>query len=467
MIDDELAMKAVRAALTRGGDFADIFVERRISTSFRLEEEKIEDSVTGLESGAGIRVIRGESVAYAFTDDLSEASLLATAEVASATARSKSGVTEAGLVTAYAGQATFDDYLAVSDPQGLAGAQKVELAVRADKAARARGSEITQVIISLGDSVQEVLMANSLGEVVRDRRSRVRVAVNAIAVRKGNIQTGTKAPGMLGGYELFDRISPEDIGAEAADQAIVMLDARHAPSGTMVVIIHRGTGGVLFHEACGHSLEADAIYKRASVFEGQMGKQIASRIVTACDDATLGKEWGSFRHDDEGVPGQKTFVIENGVLTSYLTDRKRAWRDGLPMTGNGRRQSYRHMPIPRMTNTYIVQGDATDEEIVADTRLALYAKRLGGGEVNPVTGDFIFSVTEGYMVRDGRIEEPVKGATLVGNGPRVLRAIDAIAGKLEHDPGTCGKDGQGVPVTTGQPTLRVTEMVVGGTAEEV
>ncbi len=467
MIEEDLAMKAVRAALAGGGDFADIFVERRITTSFRLEEEKIEDSVTGLESGAGIRVVRGESVAYAFTDDLSEASLLATAKVAAASARSRAGVTEAGPVGAFAGQPTFDDYVAVQDPESFPGARKVEMAVRADKAARAKGSEIKQVIVSLGDSVQEVLMANSLGEMVRDRRSRVRVAVNAIAARKGNIQTGMKAPGMLGGYELFDRISPEDMGAEAAEQAIIMLDAVHAPSGPMAVIVHRGTGGVLFHEACGHSLEADAVFKKASVFEGQMGKQIASRIVTACDDATLGKEWGSFRHDDEGVPGQKTVVIENGILMSYLTDRKRAWRDGLPMTGNGRRQSYRHMPIPRMTNTYIVEGEATDAEIIADTKLALYAKRLGGGEVNPVTGDFIFSVTEGYMVRDGRMAEPVKGATLVGNGPRVLMGINAIAGKLEHDPGTCGKDGQGVPVTTGQPTLRIAEIVVGGTAEEV
>ncbi len=467
MIDDDLATRAVRAALAGGGDFADIFVERRIITSFRLEEEKIEDSVTGLESGAGIRVVRGESVAYAFTDDLSEASIMATAQVAAASARSKAGVTKAGKVTAFSGAPTFDDYLAEQDPAEFVGARKVDFALRADRAARARGKEIKQVIVSLGDAVQEVLLVNSLGEVVRDRRARVRIAVNAIASRKGNIQTGMKAPGMLGGYELFDRISPEDIGKEAADQAIVMLGARQAPSGSMAAIIHRGTGGVLFHEACGHSLEADAVYKKASVFEGKLGKQIASRIVTACDDATLGKEWGSFRHDDEGVPGQKTYLIENGVLMSYLTDRKRAWRDGLPMTGNGRRQSYRHMPIPRMTNTYIVEGDATDEEIIGDTELALYAKRLGGGEVNPVTGDFIFSVTEGYMVRKGRLAEPVKGATLVGNGPRVLMSIDAIAGLLEHDPGTCGKDGQGVPVTTGQPTLRVSEIVVGGTAEEV
>ncbi|MHB8779779.1 MAG: TldD/PmbA family protein [Candidatus Geothermincolia bacterium] len=465
MIDDELALRVVRRALRQGGDFADIFVERRTSTGLRLEEGKLEEAVTGLEAGAGVRVMRGESVAYAFTDDLSEAALMATADVAAAVVRSKTGATEAGPVAAFAGRPTFTDYQPELSPEHVAGSAKAAFLVRADAAARESGSEIIQVIASLGDSVQEVLIANSLGEIVRDQRARVRAMVNAIAARGGNIQTGMRAPGMLGGYELFDRISPEEMGRGAAGQAMTMLDARHAPSGPMTVIVHRGTGGVLFHEACGHSLESDAVFKNASVFGDKLGRRIASDIVTAYDDSTLSKEWGSFRFDDEGVPGQKTMLIEEGILRSFLTDRKRASRDGLPMTGNGRRQSYRHAPIPRMTNTYIGPGTADEADIIADTPLALYAKRLGGGEVNPVTGDFIFSVSEGYMVRDGKLAEPVKGATLVGNGPRVLMAIDAIAKALEHDPGTCGKDGQGVPVTTGQPTLRIREIVVGGTAE--
>jgi TldD protein len=233
----------------------------------------------------------------------------------------------------------------------------------------------------------------------------------------------------------------------------------------MAVVIANGTGGVLFHEACGHSLEADAVYKKASVFAGRIGEKVASEMVNAYDDPTLVNRWGSFSYDDEGIRAMRTPLIEGGALRGFINDRKRSMRDGVPPTGNGRRQSYRFVPVPRMTNTYIETGEAKREEIIADTSLGLYARKLGGGEVNPVTGDFIFAVTEGYMIRDGEVAEPVKGATLIGNGPRVLRDIDAVADDLDFDTGMCGKEGQAVPVCTGQPTLRVRELVVGGTSE--
>ena len=300
---------------------------------------------------------------------------------------------------------------------------------------------------------------------VSDSRARVRLIVQVVAAAGGEIQTGHETPGMLSGYELFRLFPPEEAGRLAAAQALTMLEARPAPSGPMAVVIANGTGGVLFHEACGHSLEADAVYKKASVFMDKLGHKVASPLLSAYDDATLTNRWGSFSYDDEGVRASRTPLIEGGVLRNFINDRKRSMRDGVPATGNGRRQSYRFVPVPRMTNTYIEAGTAKKEEIIADTRLGLYARKLGGGEVNPVTGDFIFAVTEGYMIRDGEVAEAVKGATLIGNGPRVLADIDAIADDLDFDTGMCGKDGQSVPVCTGQPTLRVREMVVGGTTE--
>lgn len=465
MLDTSFADKVIKRALRDGGDFAEIFVEGRHGYSLRLEEEKVEDNTTGRESGAGVRVLYGESMAYAYTNDLSEASLIDIAATCAAAVRGGSGLSVVDLTSARPAVVAEILHFVKKNPEEVPREIKLTLARRADAAARAAGPEVVQVIVALGDSRQRVYIASSEGRVEEDERIRVRILVQVVAARAGDIQTGYEAPGMLGGYELFDRFDPADLGAQAARQALTMLDARPAPSGPFPVIIANGTGGVLFHEACGHGLEADAVFKHASIFAGRIGEQVASGIVSAYDDPTLTGVWGSYHLDDEGTPARRTPLIEQGVLHSFINDKKRSLRDGVEATGNGRRQSYRHLPIPRMSNTFIAPGEHTYEDILADTQHGVYAKKLGGGEVNPVTGDFIFSITEGYMVENGRLADPIKGATLVGNGPRVLENIDAVASDLDFDAGMCGKDGQSVPVSTGQPTLRVREMVVGGTAE--
>ncbi len=466
LLDQDLAARVIGLALSRGGDFAELFAERRSGYNLRLEEGKVEENISGREAGAGIRVICGESVAYAYTNDLSPASLEETARAAAAAARAgKAAVVDMEKPLRHLPR--LEEHPVRLGLGEFPRERKVELLHRADQAARETGSRIVQVVVVLGDARQEVFIANSLGEAVTDLRVRVRMVVQAVAAHEGEIQTGHESPGILGGYELFQEFPPEAIGRAAALQALTMLEARPAPSGPMAVVIANGTGGVLFHEACGHSLEADAVYKRASVFAGRMGQKVASPLVNAYDDATLANRWGSFVYDDEGVKAARTPLIVEGVLVGYINDRKRAMRDGAEPTGNGRRQSYRHVPIPRMSNTYIEAGGGRVEDIIADTELGLYARKLGGGEVNPVTGDFIFAVTEGYMIRKGKVAEPVKGATLIGNGPRVLLDIDAVGDDIDFDTGMCGKEGQLVPVCTGQPTLRVRELVVGGTTEVI
>ncbi len=464
MIDEATARTVIGEALSAGGDFADLFAERRRGYSLRLEDEKVEENTTGNEVGAGVRVINGESVAYAYTNDIGKSSLLETARVAAAAARG-GGKKVIDLEKPLRALPILDEHPIELRAEDYPREDKISLLHRADAAARGTGPGIVQVVVMLGDSRQEIFIANSLGESITDLRARVRMVVQVIAAKDGEIQTGHETPGILGGYELFRDLPPEDAGETAARQALTMLEARPAPSGPMAVVIANGTGGVLFHEACGHSLEADAVYKKASVFAGMVGEKVASEMVYAYDDPTLTNRWGSFGYDDEGIRAARTPLIESGVLRGFINDRKRSMRDGVPPTGNGRRQSYRFVPVPRMTNTYIEVGEAKREEIIADTPLGLYARKLGGGEVNPVTGDFIFAVTEGYMIRDGEVAEPVKGATLIGNGPRVLQDIDAVAQDLDFDTGMCGKDGQAVPVCTGQPTLRVRELVVGGTSE--
>lgn len=464
MIEEATSRLVIKEALSRGGDFADLFAERRRGYSLRMEEGKVEENTTGNEVGAGIRVINGESVAYAYTNTLEEASLLETARVAAAAAR---GGGEKAIDMEEPLHATFlsAEHHVELGVDTYRREDKIALLHRADQAAREAGPAVVQVVVMLGDSKREIFIANSRGELVEDLRIRVRMVVQVVAAKDGEIQTGHETPGILGGYELFRDFPPEQAGRMAAEQALTMLEARPAPSGPMAVVIANGTGGVLFHEACGHSLEADAVYKKASVFTGRIGEKVASGLINAYDDATLANRWGSFSYDDEGIRASRTPLIEEGILRGFINDRKRSMRDGVPPTGNGRRQSYRFVPVPRMTNTYIEAGRAKREGIIADTSLGLYAHKLGGGEVNPVTGDFIFAVTEGYMIRNGEVAEPVKGATLIGNGPRVLQDIDAVADDLDFDTGMCGKEGQAVPVCTGQPTLRVRELVVGGTTE--
>jgi TldD protein len=347
----------------------------------------------------------------------------------------------------------------------VAKAIKVELLQRANEVARSHGGAVKQVSASYGDSRRRILVANSDGLLAADDQTRTLFVVGVVAAGDTGMQTGRRSVGHTMGFELFDRYQVEDLAREATEQALTKLRARPAPSGQLPVVIGRGGGGVLFHEACGHGLEADHIHKNVSVFAGRVGEQVASPLVTLVDDGTVANEWGTFAIDDEGTPAQRNVLIQDGVLTDYIWDQIRARKEGHRLTGNGRRQSYRDLPMVRMTNTYLVNGTSTADDIVADTPDGVYVAHLGGGQVNTATGDFVFGMTEAYLIEGGRITEPLREGNLIGNGPEVLQLIDAVADDFEFGPpGTCGKDGQGVPVGDGVPTLRVSSLTVGGTA---
>jgi TldD protein len=340
---------------------------------------------------------------------------------------------------------------------------KAEMLRQADEAARSAGKEIIQASCNYSDVVSEVMVANSDGVMAEDKRTRVRMSVQAVGTRGDITQTGFESAGGHQGMELFDERDPAAIGVTAAKKALTMLDSKPAPSGKMTVVLHRGFGGVLFHEACGHGLEADAIEKGASIFTGKLGQVVASELVTLIDDGTVPNAWGSNAVDDEGAPTRRNVLIESGVVTGYIYDRLRARNADAELTGNGRRQSYRHTPIPRMTNTFINGGESMREDVFVATEKGFFAKTLAGGQVDPATGDFVFGVSEGYLIEGGRVTTPLRGATLIGNGLVALNNIDMVADDFEMHIGVCGKDGQGVPVGSGQPTLRIRDLTVGGT----
>jgi TldD protein len=459
--DTGLLRATIERALRRGGDFAEVFIEDRDSLGLRLEDGRIEQTSGGRETGAAVRLLTGERTYYAYSDAVDEAGLSAAADaVAAAMSAGAQGpeIVHLGAVRADPGKNPV-----LTPPGDVAIARKALLVRAGDEAARAVSAEIDQVIVGYGDTRQKVLIANSLGDLVLDDRTRTRYTAYAVA-RRGDVkQTGHEAVGGSAGFELVDEEIARQVAQTAAEKACTMLDAKPAPAGPMPVVLANGFGGTLFHEACGHGLEADAVAKDASVYAGKMGDVVASSIVSAYDEGSIANGWGSQAYDDEGVPTQKTLVIEEGRLAGYLYDRLRAREAGAAPTGNGRRQSFRHVPIPRMTTTYIAPGEATPEEIIAATQKGVYAKSLAGGQVDPATGDFIFGVAEAYLIEDGRITAPLIGASLRGNCIDILMKIDMIAGDFDVKTGVCGKDGQGVPVGTGQATLRIAEMTVGGT----
>ncbi len=416
--------------------------------------------MTGRQRGAGVRVVRGETTGYAHTADLSAAGLHAAAEMSAAAARGAPGSTP---VAALERQTVTPAPVSVP-PDTVEKAHKVELLERADAAARGRGDAVRQVSAAYADGRRHILVANSDGLLVEDDQVRTRFSVSCVAVGDTGLRTGTEAPGRTVGFELFDELAPEAVAITAADRAIAMLAARPAPSGPIPVVLRRGAGGVLFHEACGHGLEADLVDRDASVFRDRVGARVAAPIVTLVDDGTYAREWGTYRVDDEGAPAARTTLIEDGVLTDYLWDGVRARKHGRASSGNGRRETYQHLPMVRMTNTYVLPGDDDPDDIIANTPYGLYCVALGGGQVDTATGDFVFGVTEAYLIENGRVTAPVRAAQLIGNGPEVLRRIDAVGSDFDTWAGTCGKNGQGVPVSAGQPTLRVSEITVGGTA---
>jgi len=459
VIEEAVLERVLGEGLRRGGDLAEVFAEDRRSTSARLEDGRVEELTSGRDRGAGIRVVVGDSVGFAHTADLSEPGLLAAAAAASAAARG----TGEGARTVALERGRRDG--ATTSPASAAKRDKVELLRRADDAARAASGAIRQVGVTYGDGRRRVLVANSDGLLATDETARTRLAVQVVASGDTGMQTGFESVANTVGFELFDDHPPEDVAGTAARRALVKLAARPAPSGTLPVVLAKGSGGVLFHEACGHGLEADLVAKGASVFAGRRGEQVASPLVTLVDDGTVSQQWGTSAIDDEGHPASRNVLIEDGVLTGYMRDLLRGRSEGAS-SGNGRRQSYRHLPMVRMTNTFLLAGEDDPDDIVSSTERGVFVARLGGGQVNTATGDFVFGMAESYLIEDGRITAPLREGNLIGNGPDVLRAIDAVGRDFALSPGggTCGKDGQGVPVGLGQPTLRVAAITVGGTA---
>lgn len=462
MIDESVISRVLGAALRTGGDFAEVFAEDKRSSSALLDDGKVEELTSGRDRGAGIRVVVGDTTGFAHTADLSEAGLRAAAEAAAAAARSGGGgVREVSLTR----REVPRPYAIETYPADVPKAAKVDLLERANEVARQQGSAITQVSASYGDSRRRILVANSDGLLADDDVVRTLLSISCVATGDTGMQTGRESVGHTVGWELFDRYDIDELAERAAQRALTKLAARPAPSGEMPVVIASGGGGVLFHEACGHGLEADLVGKGASVFRDRVGQQVASPGVTVVDDGTMAKEWGNYAIDDEGNPAQRNVLIEDGVLTDYMWDLLRARKEGRASSGNGRRQSYQHLPMVRMTNTFLMPGTDRPDDIVASTDRGVLVKHLGGGQVNTATGDFVFGMTEAYLIEDGQVTEPIREGNLIGNGPEVLASIDALGDDFAMGPpGTCGKDGQGVPVGDGVPTLRVTRLTVGGTA---
>ncbi|HEV3353915.1 MAG TPA: TldD/PmbA family protein [Acidimicrobiales bacterium] len=461
MIEESVLQRVLGTALRSGGEFAEVFAEDKRNSSARLDDGRVEELTSGLDRGAGIRVVRGDTTGFAHTADLSEEGLRSAAEAAAAAARGGGGGVKEVAVTRREVERPHEVQIL---PQDVPKAAKVELLQRAESAARSEGDSVRQVSALTADSRRRILIANSDGVLVEDDQVRTRFMVQCVAVGDTGMQTGYEGPGRTIGFELYDEIDVEDTARTAARRALNMLKARPAPSGKLPVVLKKGAGGVLFHEACGHGLEADLVGKDASVFRGRVGEQVASPLVTLVDDGTYAREWGTYAVDDEGNAAQRNTLIENGVLTDYMWDFLRARKEGRASSGNGRRQSYQHLPMVRMTNTYVLEGEEDPEEIIRQTPHGVYCVQLGGGQVNTATGDFVFGITEAYMIENGEITDPIRSANLIGNGPETLQLIDAVGNDFDTWAGTCGKDGQGVPVSSGQPTLRVGAITIGGTA---
>jgi TldD protein len=461
-LNNEIDFAAVlKKALRNGGDFADIFIERSTPLSIVCEDDRIEKVISGLDCGAGVRVLFGQRAAYAYSNEVSTSSLLELADaVSQASAAGRGQADYHGINLSRRKSAV--DFVIQRAPETVATVQKVALVNSANVAARAIDPRIRQVMATYRENRQHVIIANSEGFIAEDERMYLTAMVHVVAMDGGVIQTGYEPVGGFMGMELFD-LNPLDQAAERASRrALQMLSARKAPAGRMPVVLSSEAGGTMIHEAVGHGLEADLAQSGLSVYSGRIGEQIASPLITVLDDATLSGRRGSFRVDDEGTDSQRTKLVDRGILKTFMYDRLTALKDGMRSTGNGRRESYKHRPIPRMTNTMIAPGASDPDDILRATHRGLFVKKMGGGQVNTVNGDFVFEVSEGYLIENGRIGEPVRGATLAGNGPQVLMSIDMVGSDLGFSIGTCGKDGQGSPVSDAQPTLRIPEITVGG-----
>ena len=440
--------------LSQGGEYGEIFYERSRTTRMELEDKKLGKVSHGYDEGVGIRLIKGGRTFYGYTSEPTFENLL---QIAKTLARGE------GYGPVAIGMKYIEGWTpTLIDPDSVDLKFRAEILKRAEEKARSYGDRIKQVLSVLMDKTREILVVNSLGEMAEDLQKRVVFFVEVVASDGEILQRGYESLGGRKGFEIFEEVPPETVAQKAAERALLMLTAKPAPAGTFTVVLSSQAGGTMIHEAVGHGLEADLVQKGLSVYSGRLGEKVASDLVTVIDDATLPQHNGSFAVDDEGVPAQRKVLIKEGYLVGYMYDRLRAMKEGRESTGNGRRQSYAHVPIVRMTNTYIDKGRDNPEDIVKDTKKGIYVVKMGGGEVNTVTGDFVFEIMEGYMIENGEITYPIRGATLIGNGPKALQDIDAVGNDLGWAIGTCGKDGQGVPVTDAQPTVRIKKLTLGG-----
>lgn len=458
MLSKNILSSVLARCLITGGDFAEIFEEDTIDTSIGILNGKVENSISGRTHGIGIRIFKGLKSVYAYTNNTSLNALLDTAQKAALAL----GELKEDISIVLNEKAIYNNNPIIYIPSSISAQKKIEVMKRGYKAAKEYSDEITQVSVGYLDKEQNILIANTEGLLTEDRRVRTRLSISSVASANGENQTGFEGPGAHKGFELFKDIDPEYYGKEASRVAHTMLHAKNCPAGKMTVAIDNGFGGVIFHEACGHSLEATAVAKGNSVFTNMLGKQIASTKVTAIDDGTIPNAWGSLNIDDEGNKTRKNVLIENGILKGYLIDKLNGRRIGMEATGSSRRQNYKFAPTSRMTNTYIAAGNDDEDEIIKSISDGLYAKKMGGGSVNPVTGEFNFAVSEGYIVKNGEIQEAVRGASLIGKGSEVLMNIDMVGKNLAQGQGMCGSVSGSIPTNVGQPMIRVKEITVGG-----
>ena len=458
MLRQDTAAAVLEEALTTGGDFAEIFLEDRRNNLMTMRSGRIDTATSNRLHGAGVRIYSGVSSVYVYTNDTSRDGLISCARRAAAAIHDDNQTFRTG----FADTERPDNHIIMELPGKVSGQRRAEK-LRAADAVLKTYPEVVQGVISYSDSEQRVWIANSEGLFKNDLRVYSRLSVNAVASDGTENQTGHCSPGAMQGFEIFDRtVDPEMCAHQAARIAVTMLHAPLCPSGTMPVVIDKGFGGVIFHEACGHSLEATSVAPGNSEFAGKLGLRIASEKVTAIDDGTIPNEWGSENIDDEGNEPTRLVLIEKGILKNYMIDRLNARKMGMGVTGSGRRQGYMYAPTSRMRNTYIAAGEDSEAEMIATMGDGLYCRSMGGGSVDPSTGKFNFAVEEGYLVRGGRIVQPVRGASLIGRGSEILMKIDRVGRDMQMAQGMCGSLSGSVPTNVGQPMIRVTSLTVGG-----
>jgi TldD protein len=453
------AERALRTALSRGGDLAELFWERHETLQLVLDDGRVEDAIAGVDQGAGIRVVDGERTTYANGNVTHVDDVMALAGRAAASVESGGDLHDASPLSP---DELSRPHTVAVDPRSVPVERKVALLRTANEVARAVDPRVTQVTVTYAESVQDVLVANSDGTYRTDTRVRLNFALNVVAKQGDVLESGFEAVRGTRGFEMLDDEIVSEAARIAAGRAVRNVGAQPAPAGTYTVVLSSEAGGTLIHESVGHGLEADLNLKGLSVYSGRIGEKVASELITVVDDGRDPGQRGTAAMDDEGTPTHRTVLIEKGVLKTYLSDRKHAEELGIERSGNARRESFRYLPICRMTNTMIERGESDPDEILRSVRDGIFVKKMGGGQVDVVSGNFAFEITECYRITEGKLAEPLRGATLVGQGPKLMSEIDMVGWDLGYSTGTCGKDGQGAPVADAQPTLRIPSVVVGG-----